>query len=445
MSTQNNNIGEGFKMTEVGLIPEEWRVVKLRDDDDFHILTSGIQSFAGSKKYLSTSSIQGWRIESSECSITYNERPSRANMQPVLGSVWFAKMIGTKKVYSFTDENVQEASEYILSTGFCGILCRDRVDSRYLRFVFLSDFFNAAKDSLCSGATQRAINNENIGSIQVSLPPLPEQKAIAGVLATTQKAIETQDKTIAAARKLKKSLMRHLFTYGPVSVAEAEKVPLKDTEIGTVPEHREQKELGEISDITYGVQAAVANLTDSSRGIPILTNINIRNDGMLDTSTLRYYPLPENKRDRLILKKGDILFNWRSGSQYHVGKTAMFNLDGDYTFSSFILRFRANRDFVDNEYLFRYLYLLKDIGFFTSRRSQSSVNSVFNASLAAKIPVFLPSMSDQTGIAITLLSVDQKLRTEEKRGAALETLFRTMLHHLMTGKIRVKDSEATAA
>jgi hypothetical protein len=45
-----------------------------------------------------------------------------------------------------------------------------------------------------------------------------------------------------------------------------------------------------------------------------------------------------------MLKKGDILFNWRSGSKEHVGKTALFELDGEYAFSSFILRFRASKD-----------------------------------------------------------------------------------------------------
>ncbi|MCL0091214.1 restriction endonuclease subunit S, partial [Dehalococcoidia bacterium] len=249
------------------------------------------------------------------------------------------------------------------------------------------------------------------------------------------------DAVINAARDLKKSLMRHLFTYGPVPVSEAEQVPLKETEIGSVPEHWQQTELRQIADIVYGVQAAVANLTDSSIGIPILTNINVRNDGMLDVSTLRYYLLPENKRDKLILRKGDVLFNWRSGSPLHVGKTAVFNLDGDYTFSSFILRFRSCADSTSNEYLFRYLNLLKSSGFFLSKRSQSSVNSVFNASLAAKIPILLPSTLDQIKISSMLSSADRKIETEEDRKKALEALFKTLLNNLMNGKIRVNSLE----
>ena len=57
----------------------------------------------------------------------------------------------------------------------------------------------------------------------------------------------------------------------------------------------------------------------------------------------------------------------------------------------------------------------------------------------------LPPLHEQQAVAHILSVVDKKIEVEEKRKGALQTLFKTMLHFLMTGKIRVlvEDYHAT--
>jgi type I restriction enzyme S subunit len=272
----------------------------------------------------------------------------------------------------------------------------------------------------------------------LAVPTLPEQRAIAGVLRTVQQAKEACEQVLAATRQLKQSLLHHLFTYGPVPLADAARVPLKETEIGEVPESWRPTTLGLVADIGYGIQAAVAHLKDSSKGIPILTNVNITRTGDIDLTTLRYYEVPQAKRDRFILKKGDVLFNWRSGSQEHVGKTALFMLDGEYTHSSFILRMRCS-DAIRPQFLAKYLHWLRSRRYFARTRQQSSVNSVFNKSLSETIPILLPPLELQDEIARQLSAVDTKLAAEVSRRAALAALFQSLLHHLMTGQVRLPE------
>lgn len=203
-----------------------------------------------------------------------------------------------------------------------------------------------------------------------------------------------------------------------------------ETNNQSIPNGWQNVELGEITDIVYGVQAAVAQNLDSSIGLPILTNVNITNAGTIDLEKLRYYDLPQKKREALILQKGDLLFNWRSGSQDHVGKTALFDLEGEYTFSSFILRLRP-KEKIFNQFLHLYLYYIKANGFFSSKRRQSSINSVFNASVAAKTPIAFPPLPEQKAIAKVLRSVQEarearqtELRLErERKNALMDYLF----------------------
>ena len=191
-----------------------WSTKKLGDKEYFKILGSGIEKFDGEKEYLSTSSIEGNKIIAIESTITYRKRPSRANMQPQLNSVWFARMKNTVKVYSFTEENKEEINRYILSTGLAGILCNStKVSAKYLEKILLSKWFNKLKDSLAGDkAVQRSLNNRDVALLQIPLPPLSEQQKIVYILDSIQEAIEIEKKKKELYEDLFKTMLNQLMT-----------------------------------------------------------------------------------------------------------------------------------------------------------------------------------------------------------------------------------------
>jgi type I restriction enzyme, S subunit len=336
------------------------------------------------------------------------------------------------KLRPYLDKAVLAQQQGICSTDILVFRPRENVCPLFVLALIHSKPFTEYAMQTTHGVNHPRTSWAALKDFECSSPSLAEQEKVAAVLWKIQKAVEIEDAIVRNARELKKSLLRRLFTHG------LRGEPLKETEIGPLPQSWNENPLSKLANIEYGAQAAVAASTDPAIGTPILTNVNILNEGRIDFSILRYYPVPANKRERLILRKGDVLFNWRSGSRDHIGKTALFNADGDFTYSSFILRFRPKSE-VSSEYLSYYFNFIKGEGFFSERGNVSSVNKVYNASLAATIPVVYPSGAEQREIAGILQAVDRKVEIHESKKRSLRELFKTTLQKLMTAQIRVKD------
>jgi type I restriction enzyme S subunit len=279
------------------------------------------------------------------------------------------------------------------------------------------------------GTTGRQrLSKEVLASRLIPLPPLPEQRKIAWVLGVVQRAMEQQERLLALTAELKKTLLHRLFTAG------LRGEPQKQTEIGPVPESWEERALEQAGDVVYGIQAAVASNLKPI-GTKILTNKNITLDGTIALDSINYFVLKTKRHHETVLRKGDLLFNWRSGSKEHVGKTAYFDLDGEFTHSSFILRVRPHNE-VTGRYLFYYLNFLRESGYFVKTQT-FSVNAKFNKSAINRLPTYLPGEDERRDIVTALDAVAKKIDVLLAKKHLLEDLFRALLHQLMTAQLRV--------
>lgn len=169
----------------------------------------------------------------------------------------------------------------------------------------------------------------------------------------------------------------------------------------------------------------------------ILTNKNITLDGKITLEKLNYFVQKTKRHHETILKRGDLLFNWRSGSKEHVGKTAYFDLDGEFTHSSFILRIRPH-DKVTGRYLFYYLNFVRASGYFVKAQT-FSVNAKFNKSAINRLPTYLPGEDERQEIVTMLDVLSRKTDVLVAKKRLLEDLFRTLLDQLMTAQMRVNN------
>ncbi|MEB9897498.1 restriction endonuclease subunit S, partial [Bacillus cereus] len=127
--------------------------------------------------------------------------------------------------------------------------------------------------------------------------------------------------------------------------------------------------------------------------------------------------------------------NWRSGSQNHVGKTAIFSLEGEYTYASFILRIRLN-EIADKQFYYYLINFYKEIGAFLKDTSMQ-VNFKLNATTFRDVKFPVPLLQEQQKIAAILSSVDEQIESYEQEKEKYLQLKKGLMQQLLTGKMRV--------
>ena len=148
-------------------IPEIFEVANLMNNKLCKDIKSGVDYFL-LKNYLPTSNVEGEKITDGD-NVSFKNRESRANMQPTKYSVWFAKMKNSVKHISIPMNSDWFINKYILSTGFQGLQC-DENSFAYIHSIINSSWFEKYKDVLSHGATQEAVNNEDLKNVSFIIP-----------------------------------------------------------------------------------------------------------------------------------------------------------------------------------------------------------------------------------------------------------------------------------
>lgn len=148
-------------------IPNGWNVESVYSNQLSSIIKPGVDKF-DTKTYFATADIKGTSLSSGTL-IDYENRENRANMQPNVNSVWFAKMKNSIKHFYLNEEMLPIISSSILSTGFCGLQCSD-VSFEYMASYISNTYFETHKDMLAHGATQEAVNNDDLAGIHIVIP-----------------------------------------------------------------------------------------------------------------------------------------------------------------------------------------------------------------------------------------------------------------------------------
>lgn len=254
------------------------------------------------------------------------------------------------------------------------------------------------------------LSQARLKTFGLPLPPFPEQRTIAAILSKIQQAIETQEKIIERTKELKKSLMAKLFTEG------LHGEELKETEIGLMPRSWEVVKLGDLFKLSSGSTrpSDLAETLSEKHPYPVYGG-----NGILGYSQSYFMTEPT-----LILGRVGVY----CGNAYVTNGKCWISDNALYT--------KAILSEFDLLYMCEFLRFY-DLNRFRHMGGQPLITQ----GIVHERQVPMPSFSEQAEIARALSTVSCKISTAENKKLKLQHVFKSMLHQLMTGQIRVNNIE----
>ena len=388
MATTPNNIPQGYKATPLGIIPEEWEIydfdkIVMRPqgrhlpNHQTHLRCIELEHLSQCDGY-----ILGY-IDSAEQKSMKNEFEEGdvlfGKLRPYLRKYWLAKFGG------------------VCSTEIWVLRAISDVCTKEYLFNIVASYNFVQKANVSSGSKMPRAEWDFVSKIPILTPPLPEQKEIAEILSTWDKAIEKQTQLIEKLELRKKGLMQQLLT-GKCRLPGFSE-PWKKVRLGEIFSER-----NEINKETLPLLSITAE-----RGVILQSESDKRDISNEDKS--KYKRICPN----------DIGYNTMRMWQ---GRCALSKLEGIVSPAYTIVIPNDNINPYYMEMLFKQPYMIYN--FWT--HSQGLVNDTLNCKFPdfSQVKVHIPSLQEQTAIANILSLCDEEIRLAQDKlgGIALPPYYR---------------------
>jgi type I restriction enzyme S subunit len=274
-----------------------------------------------------------------------------------------------------------------------------------LPFIVNNDkFFDYAITHSAGGLSPR-VKFKDLANYEFHLPPIEIQRELIQLFNGLDECNEADINTFKKLNTLRFKVAENFFVKG------AGATNVQKFHTFNIPKNWDIKTVSQVATVDYGISKSVANNKNPDIGWQIITGANIALDGSFDLEKKRYIEVPSN--ERFLLRHGDLMFNWRSGSPAHIGKTALFNLDGNYTYASFILRVRCGER-LNNRFGFYLFNFLREIEFYT-KNTAKQVNFKLNAAVFRAVNIPIPTIEEQLSLVRIIDELELNLSLEKEK------------------------------
>lgn len=393
----------GYKQTEIGLIPEDWEVIKVRDIANIfgrigfrgYTVNDIVKEGYGAIS-LSPSNITNNKINYNNCTyiswFKYEESPEIKIKDNDVLLVKTGSTVGKTAI-------VKELKEKATLNPQIVVFKNLKIDAKLFSFLVSDKLFQNQIISSVVGGAIPTLSQEQVYNFKIPLPPLPEQTAIAEALSDADAWIESLAQLIAKKRLLKQGAMQTLLT------------PKENWEV---------KKLGEFIRFQTGFPFSSEFFNTDLIGQRLIKNRDLRSDDSI-------FHYSGDYKSEFIVNNGDLLIG----------------MDGDFEpvlwkKGKALLNQRVGRVLKIKEISIDFLSfaLIKELKDIENSTGSTTVKHLSHSDIE-NIVIQLPNIKEQTRIATILSDMDAELEALEAQLEKAKQIKQGMMQELLTGRVRL--------
>jgi type I restriction enzyme S subunit len=200
-----------FKETKIGRLPVQWNVKHLQEVANVNPESSDPTLIPNKKfLYVDIESVEnGTGVIKSAKEMFGKDAPSRARRIIKENDVIMSQVRPYLKAFAIISERF---NDQICSTGFAVLRSKEEINTKFLFNLLFSDLVMNQCNQMMVGSQYPAINDNQVKMLQIPIPPLPEQRQIAGILTRCDETIAAARANVVAAKALKMKMINEMLS-----------------------------------------------------------------------------------------------------------------------------------------------------------------------------------------------------------------------------------------
>jgi len=443
MSELEQFVPEGYKQTDVGIIPIDW---KIKNIGDFAAVSSGgtpnrkvADYWDGDIPWVTTTLVNGGDISYANEFITPKGLDNSSARMCKAGSILMA-MYGQGKTRGKAGVLTINAS---INQACAAIEVNSKTSKEYV-LQTLNYMYEEIRELSNSGG-QENLSSGIIKSIKIPLPSKSEQAAIANALSDVDALLTELENLITKKQAIKTATMQQLLTgktrlpqfatYTEGAV-EGKRKGVKSSELGEIPEDWDVSTIADISLVPMQ-NGLFYEPARKGKGVPLINVSDMYTSAPISVESLELFNASKTELKAFKVNEGDLFF---TRSSIVPSGIAFCNVlpksDKEVVFDSHLIRVRVNPKIADYNYVYLNC-LAKHSRLHLIANSKTATMTTIDQKAINCCPVLLPCKEEQTAIATILSDMDNEIQTLEQRLTKTRQIKQGMMQQLLTGRTRL--------